>query len=52
MERLVLTAPEPRRMVWIEGADHFFQGIPGSPAPKLDAMKQAMHAWLVEMYKF
>jgi len=52
MESLLLTAPEPRRMVWIEGADHFFQGVPESPSPKLDAMKQAMQSWLIETYRF
>jgi uncharacterized protein len=46
MEQILTTAPEPRKMVWIEGADHFFQGIPASPASKLDRMQQAMRDWL------
>ena len=39
-------APEPKQRVMIEGADHFFQGIPTSPRPKLDAMQQALRTWL------
>jgi alpha/beta superfamily hydrolase len=50
MEKLFLTAPEPRKLVWIEGADHFFQGIPDSPKPKLDEMKEAMRGWLTATY--
>jgi alpha/beta superfamily hydrolase len=46
MEQVLTTAPEPKKMVWIEGADHFFQGVPNSPAPKLDRMQQAMRDWL------
>ena len=36
--------------VWIEGADHFFQGTPESPNPKLDAMKLAVQSWLTKTY--
>ncbi|HWZ50926.1 MAG TPA: alpha/beta family hydrolase [Granulicella sp.] len=46
MQQVLTTAPEPKKMVWIEGADHFFQGIPTSPGPKLDRMQQAMRDWL------
>ena len=46
METVLAHAPEPKRMVWIEGAEHFFQGIPGSPAPKLDRMRAEMDSWL------
>jgi alpha/beta superfamily hydrolase len=52
MERIFATAPEPRKLVWIEGADHFFQGVSSSPLPKLDAMKQTMQSWLAETYQF
>lgn len=51
MEEIFATTREPRKLVWIEGADHFFQGVPASPTPKLDAMKQAMQTWLTETYK-
>ncbi len=50
LEEVLLNAPEPSRTVWIEGADHFFQGTPASPKAKLDVMRQAMHDWLVETY--
>jgi len=50
IEQVLLQAPPPSKLVWIEGADHFFQGVAGSPAPKLDAMKRTMHAWLTETY--
>ncbi len=46
MEQVLTTAPDPKQMVWIESADHFFQGTPESPAPKLDHMQQAIRTWL------
>ena len=42
-------APEPKRLVLIEGADHFFQGT-NSPAPKLLQMQTAMRAWIAETF--
>ncbi|HZY63213.1 MAG TPA: alpha/beta family hydrolase [Edaphobacter sp.] len=46
VEQAFANAAEPKRLVWIEGADHFFQGIPGSPAPKLNLMQQEIGTWL------
>ena len=46
MECIFSTAPEPKRLRWIEGADHFFQGTPESPAAKLSLMQQAVRSWL------
>ena len=46
METVLERAPEPKHMVWIKGADHFFQGVPGSPAPKLDGMRHELDSWL------
>ena len=43
-------APEPKRLVWIEGADHFFQGTAESPGAKLDRMQAAMRCWLSETF--
>ncbi len=43
-------APGPKRTVWIEGADHFFQGTQESPEPKLSLMQAAMRAWLGETF--
>ena len=46
LDQALVLAPEPKRVVWVEGADHFFAGVPGSPAPKLDVMGAAIRAWL------
>ena len=39
-------APEPKQRIVIEGAEHFFQGIPSSPKPKLEQMQQVLRDWL------
>ena len=44
------TAVAPSRACWIEGADHFFQGTPGSPGSKLSAMQMQLKAWLQETF--
>jgi len=46
MEDVFERAPEPKRLVWIAGADHFFQGTTDSPGPKLDLMQQEIRSWL------
>jgi hypothetical protein len=46
MEGVCERAPEPKRLVWIAGADHFFQGTTDSPGPKLDLMQQEIRGWL------
>ena len=46
LESFLVSAPEPKRIVWIEGADHFFGGIPGSPGSKLEAMQGALRSWI------
>ncbi len=46
MEELFQQAPEPKSMQWIEGAEHFFMGVPGSAGPKLAEMQLAMRTWL------
>ena len=43
-------APEPKRVVWIEGADHFFQGIPASPGAKLNRMQAEIRSWLHDTF--
>jgi alpha/beta superfamily hydrolase len=50
VEEVVAHAPEPKRLVWIEGADHFFQGTPKSPGPKLDRMAGEIRAWLTDTF--
>ena len=39
-------APDPKRLIWIAGADHFFQGTAESPGAKLDLMQRETCAWL------
>jgi hypothetical protein len=46
------SAPEPKRLVWIGGADHFFQGTAESPGAKLDLMQAEMRLWLQETFGF
>lgn len=46
MEETLHSAAPDTEMVWIDGADHFFQGIPASPAPKLDRMRSAIESWI------
>jgi alpha/beta superfamily hydrolase len=46
LTRILATAPSPKETVTIEGADHFFQGIPTDPRPKLDQMQHHLRTWL------
>lgn len=43
-------APEPKRLVWIAGADHFFQSTQESPGAKLKFMQTELCAWLQETF--
>jgi alpha/beta superfamily hydrolase len=46
MQDVFARAPEPKRLVWIAGADHFFQGTTDSPGPKLNLMQEEIGSWL------
>ena len=46
VESVVARAPEPKRLVWVAGADHFFQGTTNSPGTKLNVMQAEMRSWL------
>ncbi len=46
LEAFLVTAPEPKELIWIAGADHFFAGVPGSPSSKLDEFGSALRSWL------
>ncbi len=46
MESALAATPDPKTLLWIEGAEHFFSGTPGSPKPKLDQMRTAVETWL------
>jgi alpha/beta superfamily hydrolase len=50
IEAVVARAPEPKRLVWIAGADHFFQGTADSPGAKLNLMQAEMNAWLSQTF--
>jgi uncharacterized protein len=50
MESVFERAPDPKRLVWIAGADHFFQGTTDSPGPKLDLMQQEIRSWLQQEF--
>ncbi len=43
-------APEPKRLVWIKGADHFFQGSAESPGAKLNQMQDEIRQWLGDTF--
>lgn len=43
LERVVSTAAVPKRLVWVEGADHFFAG-------KLPFVKSAIEEWVGETF--
>jgi alpha/beta superfamily hydrolase len=43
VEALFDTLPEPKKLVTVENADHFFTG-------KLDQMTTALGAWMDERY--
>jgi alpha/beta superfamily hydrolase len=43
-------APEPKRTRVIAGADHFFQGTPESPTPKLAEMQTEIRTWLTDTF--
>ena len=49
LDEFLKLAPEPKRRVILEGADHFFQGVPASPKAKLDLMQAALKGWLEEV---
>ena len=50
LESYLVTAAEPKRIVWIAGADHFFAGTPDSPGSKLEAFSMALRSWLAEHF--
>ncbi len=50
MEDVFRNAPGETQMQWIDGAEHFFMGVPGSPAPKLDKMGAALREWVGARY--
>ena len=50
LESVLVAAGEPKQIVWVEGADHFFAGTDQSPDSKLGVMSGAVRAWLGETF--
>jgi alpha/beta superfamily hydrolase len=50
LEAVLVAAAEPKRILWVEGADHFFAGTAQSPASKLDVLSGAMRTWLADEF--
>ena len=50
VEEMFARAPEPKRLAWIAGADHFFQGTADSPGAKLGLMQAEIRAWLTSEF--
>jgi uncharacterized protein len=50
LEAFLVSASEPKRIVWIDNADHFFAGIPASPGSKLDLMTAALRSWIEDSF--
>jgi alpha/beta superfamily hydrolase len=50
LESVLVAAGEPKRIVWVEGADHFFAGTNQSPDSKLGVMSAAVRAWAGESF--
>ncbi len=50
LESYLVAAPEPKRLVWIPGADHFFAGTPDSPGSKLDLFSTELRTWLAATF--
>ena len=50
LESYLVAASQPKRIVWIECADHFFSGTSDSPGSKLDGFATELRAWLAEIF--
>ena len=46
LEAVLVGAQQPKEIVWVAGADHFFAGTAESPKPKLEGMSAAMRSWI------
>ena len=50
LESHLVGASEPKRIVWVEGADHFFAGTEASPGSKLETFAAELRAWLADTF--
>ena len=49
-QAILATATAPSSAYWIEGADHFFQGTPGSPGTKLPVVQALVKTWIRDTF--
>lgn len=50
VEPILQRAADPKKMVWVEGAEHFFQGATSSPTPKLQHMQSEILRWVEDTF--
>lgn len=50
LESVLVAAAEPKKIVWVEGADHFFSGTDQSPGSKLGVMSLAIREWVADEF--
>ena len=50
LEAELVAAAEPKQVVWVAGADHFFAGTRDSPNSKLEVMNAAMRSWIAREF--
>ncbi len=50
LESYLVAAAEPKSVVWIAGADHFFAGTADSPGSKLEPFAAELRDWLASTF--
>jgi alpha/beta superfamily hydrolase len=50
LDHILTVASPPCDSIVVAGADHFFQGVPGSAAAKLETMQHHIRTWLGETF--
>lgn len=50
LEEVFASAADPKRMVLVAGAEHFFQGTAASPGAKLEVMRAELLGWIEETF--
>jgi uncharacterized protein len=50
LSRVCANAADPKRLAWIAGADHFFQGTMDSPGAKLNLMQAEIGEWMHQTF--
>lgn len=51
LEAILSEIPPPIETVWVDDADHFFQGTPNAPGNKLPVMRAAVEEWIAKTYQ-